>query len=139
MKLKLFTIVVLLLILSGMVPGSGLDAFEIEPQTSAAGIQYISGGIGAGERQDLEKMMDGYNPKVVLTEGSGYYLSKCRVIILKSTSHIMVDTVTKGPWLMARLDPGRYQIKALHRGIRQGASVDVDPAGTQEVILNWNR
>jgi len=108
-----------------------------EPQTSMAGIQFISGGIGITERQVLEQMADKYTLKVVLAGKDGHYLSRCDVEIIGADGTKIVSTTTDGPWLLGDLEPGIYRIKAQHDNVWKTQNAKVTAGRLQQVIFNW--
>jgi hypothetical protein len=108
-----------------------------EPQTSMAGIQFISGGIGITERQILEQMSDKFTLKIVLAGKDGHYLSRCDVEIIRADGTKTVSTTTEGPWLLADLEPGSYRVKAQHDNTWKTRNVTVTADTLQQVIFNW--
>ena len=72
MKKMLFLIIVGLFFSTGAQAGDH-KVYQSAPetQTSMAGIQFVSGGIGITERQILEKMADNYTLKVILARKDG--------------------------------------------------------------------
>jgi hypothetical protein len=108
-----------------------------EPRTSMEGIQFITGGVGIEARQILDRMADDYTLKVILATDTGHYLSGCDVKITRADGTEMLSTTTDGPWLLADLEPGSYQVKARNDGIWQSWDITVSPDKLQQLVLNW--
>lgn len=79
-------------------------------------VEYMTGGVGIGERQAMEEMAKGYNLKVVFAKVQGNYLADIPVTIMKPTGEKVLETVANGPWLFAKLPPGQYTVKAIYNG-----------------------
>lgn len=137
-KKMLFLIVVGLFFSTGALAGDH-TVYQSAPesQTSMAGIQFISGGIGITERQVLEQKADKYTLKVVMAGKDGHYLSRCDVEIIRADGTKIVSTTTDGPWLLAALEPGSYRIKAHHDNTWKTRNATVSAGTLQQVIFNW--
>jgi hypothetical protein len=79
-------------------------------------VEYMTGGVGIGERQAMEEMAKGYNLKVVFAKVQGNDLADIPVTIMKPTGEKVLETVANGPWLFAKLPPGQYTVKAIYNG-----------------------
>lgn len=78
----------------------------------AHGASYVSGGVGYGERAELQQMQHRFNVRVVFALTAGNYLADVHVRILNHRGNEVLTTVTHGPILLAKLPPGRYTIEA---------------------------
>ncbi|MEX1300808.1 MAG: hypothetical protein AB1Z16_01490 [Desulfotignum sp.] len=137
-KKILFVIVVGLFWSSGVLAGNfPVYQWAPESQTSMHGIHFISGGIGITERQVLDQMAGKYSLKVVLAAKDGHYLSRCYMEIIRADGTKILSTSTDGPWLLADLEPGRYQVKAQYDNTWKNQSVTVSADSLHEVIFNW--
>lgn len=92
-------------------------ASAAQPGTTAAGIAYVSGGIGQGERLSLETEKNKYRFWLrTAAKKSGAYLSGVRVQIVDSQAKSSVlDHTMDGPWLFVALPPGHYEVTATYR------------------------
>jgi hypothetical protein len=104
---------------------------------SLEGIQFVTGGIGIGERKILDRMADDYSLKVIFAMHDGHYLSQCQVEIIRSDGRKMLSAKTEGPWLLADLEPGSYLVKAQHDNTWKRQNVTVSADTLQQVIFNW--
>lgn len=76
------------------------------------GIRYVSGGIGEGERDELNALSNQFNLRLLFAmQGSGNYLADIRVNILDSRGEAALSTESNGPWFFAQLPPGTYTIE----------------------------
>jgi hypothetical protein len=94
-----------------------LPAAALERGSSESGATWTSGGIGMSEREQM--LATGERHRLWLTTAarrSGAYLSGAQVRILDVASRAPVLAVTMdGPWLLATLPDGRYEIEASWR------------------------
>jgi hypothetical protein len=60
-------------------------------------------------------MLPDFNLKVITAaQGSGAFLAGVRLLVLDAHGAKVLETTLDGPWLMGRLDPGRYELQATH-------------------------
>jgi hypothetical protein len=111
-------------------PGAGLTS-----QTSG-GIRYLAGGVSEEERDAIREQANGYNLWIWLARsGSGYFLADVKVSIVDARGQPVLDTVTNGPWLLARVPPGRYTIRTDQSDA--ATTVSVGAAGHTVEVLRF--
>lgn len=82
----------------------------IKPQTQGE-VTFISGGVGIDEQNALQAMQADYNLNLLFSvKETGEYLSDVKVRIADSSGNTVLETVSDGPMLFAKLKPGRYKI-----------------------------
>lgn len=82
----------------------------IKPQTQG-GVTFVSGGVGDDEQKALQAIRADYNVSLLFSvKGTGEYLSDVKVIITDASGHTVLETVSDGPMLFAKLKPGRYTV-----------------------------
>lgn len=100
----------------------------ITPQTSASGIQYVTGGIGDGQQQALKAMQSQYNLRLTFArKGGGNYLADVKVSVTGKGASF--EGVAQGPMLFVKLPPGAYQVTAEYGGQRQSQAVTLGAQG----------
>jgi hypothetical protein len=70
-------------------------------------------------------------------EGHEILLSDVHVTIANAVEGKVLDAVSNGPYLLASLPAGRYDVAASHEGRMQYASVVVRSAEARSVSLYW--
>ena len=50
----------------------------------------------------------------------------------------MLDAVASGPFLLAKLPAGTYQIEADHVGVVKRQTVDIRPGKHQRIVFVWS-
>lgn len=105
------------------------------PQTSG-GVQWLTGGVTLEERDAIREQASDYNLWIWLARtGSGYFLADVRVSVEDAAGRPVLDTVTDGPWLLARLPPGRYTIRTDQSDAV--TPVTVGPSGQAVAVLRF--
>ncbi|CAN5295395.1 hypothetical protein BH10PSE18_BH10PSE18_25230 [soil metagenome] len=104
------------------------------PIRMAHGIEYMSGGIGSDESKLMETVSPRWAATLEFTVKDGKaadFASDVRVTVRDSGGNAVLDQVTSnGPFLLARLDPGRYEVEATLGGqtLKQPLTVMVGAA-----------
>ena len=80
-----------------------------------------NGGVGVDERADAPSS----GTKLVFFVKGGSYLANVKVTVKDQGGNTVVDTVTKGPWLILDLPEGKYRVRAEVDGQAQGGMLEV--------------
>jgi nucleotide-binding universal stress UspA family protein len=85
-------------------------------ETTPSGVALLSGGITVGDRVAMHAERDRYSLWIAtVAKPSGAYLSDARLRLLDAKSRaVVLELVMQGPWLMANLRPGRYELEATY-------------------------
>lgn len=104
---------------------------------TVSGVSYVSGGVGTASIDRLNTVASGFNLKLVFASKSGAYLADVRVKIADSTGRTLLDVPSEGPWFLAKLPTGNYQIIATFAGnaVRQHVSIGTEKLRT--VDFRW--
>ncbi len=102
-------------------------------------VDYLSGGVGLGEREALAARAKEFNLKVVTAaERSGAYLAEVRMKVIDTRdAKVVLDTTMKGPWLFAQLPAGNYTLEATYGGKTVTKTVAIPDAGQREAYFYW--
>jgi hypothetical protein len=109
---------------------------------SDRGIRYVSGGVGEGERAELEALSHQFNLRLLFAmQGSGEYLSAVRVNILDPRGETVLTAESKGPWFFAQLAPGDYTVEASIPGPAQQQpqrqKTHIEGSGQSRLDFRW--
>lgn len=96
----------------------------------------VSGGFGKSQRDAMRALEDEFNLKLVFALESGQYLGDVGVIITRSGEPVL-DVISKGPWFMADLPEGAYNVTATYEGISNTMSVTVGEQMTTRT-MKWD-
>ncbi len=129
-------------LLAGIVIGSILlvplaNAKDEEVVRAPSGITYVTGGVGMDATERMKAMEKDFNLKLVFADKTGSYLSAVKVAIVDATGRVVLETITEGPLLMARLIAGSYQIDATFAGQMERQKVTVGTNKLSTLDFRW--
>lgn len=110
------------------------------PQTRGE-VTWLSGGVGRDEARAFQREASRYPLEVVFVQKSGKrdeYLANVPVTIRDAKHHVVLDGVAQGPYLLARLPAGDYEVSARWESWHFGRHVKVG-AGHQRVVFEWKK
>jgi hypothetical protein len=102
-------------------------------------VTFVSGGIGFCESQEMRRISHEYQLELLFLEKTTSresFLAGVPVQITDSKGSLAVDTITKGPLLLAKMPAGRYVITATYDGIVKTHHLRIDNMH-QRVVFSW--
>ena len=109
----------------------------LEPQRQN-GVTWVSGGVGQQELEQIRQMQDLYNLRLLFAmQGTGEFLAGIPVTIADAHGATLVSTNSEGPYLFAKLRPGRYKITAEHEGRVLTKNISVPASGAASQSFYW--
>lgn len=116
---------------------SGVSARSEEVVTAPSGVTYVSGGAGTEAVDRLRSMEPEFNLKLVFALNNGEYLADVKVQVVDAANRVVLDTSTEGPWLLARLPAGSYQVNASYRRSIEHRAITVGPGSLKTLDFRW--
>ena len=108
-----------------------------EPVVQQAGnVSFVTGGVGLEERATLSQQTADFNLKVVNAVPGRPFVADVNIAVVDSRGQEVLRTTSDGPWLLAKLPPGRYTIKASDGSRTQTRNVQLGQS-QREVMLRW--
>ncbi|MBN3503193.1 carboxypeptidase regulatory-like domain-containing protein [Burkholderia cenocepacia] len=101
------------------------------------GVAYITGGIGQDEVAAFRDVASRYNLRITFASNAGQYLADIDVTLSSGKSKLL-DVHTSGPFLFARVPPGRYTVSAHDRAVQEVRRVVVPARGAVDVRFYWH-
>lgn len=119
--------------------GPGWSSPERLMVHSDRGIRHVSGGVGEGERAELDALSNQFNLRLLFAmQGSGEYLSAVRVTILDARGGTVLTAESKGPWFFAQLVPGDYTVEAgVPEAQPQRQAAHIERSGQSRLDFRW--
>ena len=100
------------------------------------GIRYVSGGVGEGERAELNALSSRFNLRLLFAmQGSGSYVADVRVKVRDGRGELALVAESKGPWFLAELPSGTYTVEAEALGGSQRQTARI--GGGRQTRLNF--
>jgi hypothetical protein len=96
------------------------------PQVQTQGdISYTSGGVGQDESQALRREAPHWPLALQFTGPGSDYVADVHVTITKSGGATVLDTTSRGPYMLVKLPAGHYTVRAQYKDATQTKSVNV--------------
>lgn len=115
----------------GLIAGS--DASRVQADVSA-----VAGGVGINARNMLSSQgAPEHNVKMVFSLTTGNYLADVHVQVTDRSGNTVVDGVSDGPWLYAKLPPGSYTARATYNGHTVTQRFSVGRSGQRVAHMRW--
>ncbi|MDD4904663.1 MAG: carboxypeptidase-like regulatory domain-containing protein [Methylobacter tundripaludum] len=107
----------------------------IKPQSQGE-VTFVSGGVGVDEQNAMQTMRADFNLHLLFSvKGTGEYVSDVTVRIADSSGNVLLESVSDGPMLFAKLKPGRYIVTVDRDG--QAIRKTVKVGGPQRTSLSF--
>lgn len=114
-------------------------AADLVRGTSAQGVAFVDGGIGRAEVEALQAERARYSLRVLTAaRGSGAYLAGVRLQIRDARGQVVLAREMEGPWLLADLPEGRYEIAAVFGWQTRSAAVALHAGEHRQVDLYFD-
>lgn len=124
--------VVALLLVTAVLPSAAVEVHRVRD------VYWVSGGVSADERGEMVMALPDRNLKLLTAaEKSGAFLAAAQVVVRDAGGRTILDVSLDGPLLLARLQPGRYELVATYGGRAQTRSFTVPVTGRREIFLYW--
>lgn len=122
--------VALSLVLVALWPGAGAAG-------EAEGVPHLSGGVGDEELAALRARKAEFNVQLLFAEkGSGSYVAGVKLDI-RNAGGAVLALDSAGPFVLAKLVPGRYWITAESGGKVQSRQFDVRKGQSRSANFYW--
>jgi len=119
-------------------PAGTVQSAQNEIMTSGQ-VTFASGGVGEDSLQRMEALSKDFNLKVIFALKAGNYVSDVAVVISDARGAKVLETVSEGPWFLAKLPPGKYQFTATYESESFTRTTTIPATGQRELIFRWNR
>jgi hypothetical protein len=101
------------------------------------GAFFVSGGAGEEERAQLTAIERDANLKIVFAQRQGPFVADIDVSIADARGHVVLKTASAGPWLIARLPPGKYSVKVSDGSRTQAKQTWLRERGVRTLHFYW--
>ena len=132
------TAYVALAALIGLAWVAPVNAMPDQIVMASPGVTYVSGGAGTEAVDRLRAMEKDFNLKLVFALSNGEYLADVNVSVVDAANHVVLDTSSEGPWLLAKLPPGKYQVNANYRGKAERREVAIASTTLRTLDFRWS-
>ena len=102
------------------------------------GEAFISGGIGAGERETLKNERTKYGLFVQTAAKAGPFLADVDIRITDKAGNPVLATRLDGPWLLVNLKLGEYKVTANYGGKSIEKWTRIHPGDRHEMVFYFD-
>jgi hypothetical protein len=108
------------------------------PQTQTQGdVSFVSGGVGLDESTALRSAQRQWPLSLRFTGPASEYLADVHVQLVDGQGATVLDTTSKGPYMLVRVRPGRYTVHVSHAGVDKSQTVTVRGNGSARAAFAW--
>ena len=100
-------------------------------------VPYVSGGIGEEELEVIRLVRDDFNVRLTFADNTGAYVSAVHVVISNAHGKPVLEVHDAGPFLLARLPAGHYQVQAVYAGHTLTQNTDLRANRRVERVFRW--
>ncbi len=122
----------------GLTVGSANLVFaQVQSQTYES-VQYITGGIGNAEQNEMKASEKDYNLHMTFSAVKDQaFLSDVAVQIVDKDNKKIFDAPNTGPYLNVKLPDGKYELTATYKGETRKHAFTLSNGGTEKAVLRW--
>ncbi len=117
-----------------------LRAQTLPPAQQYGQVSYVTGGFGQDESEAFKAAMGQYALALTLSsraDGHAAYIADVQVVLRDAQDATVLNVTAQGPFLLARLEPGRYRLFATYLGRTLSRELTVRQGATTRIDLNW--
>lgn len=123
-------------VIETVTPGSHLPVMKTWGEVS-----YLTGGIGSDESRAIRAELGKHPLSITLaarSEGKDVFVAAVPVVIRDAGGKVILEVTSEGPYLLADLPPGRYQVTAIYRGEEKRAQAEVAAGKPARLTFVWH-
>ncbi|HKT98689.1 MAG TPA: carboxypeptidase regulatory-like domain-containing protein [Paraburkholderia sp.] len=117
---------------AGNTNGGGMP--QVQQQR---GVEFVSGGVGLDESKALQAARSQWPLSLRFTDRNAEFLADVHVQIVDANGASVLDTTSRGPYMLVRVRPGRYTVHVSHDGINKTSAVTVGSNGSARASFVW--
>lgn len=128
---------------AGLLLGSAAQAQSdaaLPPVQKSGAVEYLSGGIGLDESAAIKSASRHWPLSLVFSvqaAGKAEFASDVKLEIRDAKGAAVLETTASGPFLLAKLPPGSYSLRATLAGKTLERKVQVKAGCSAQVELVW--
>lgn len=122
--------------------GSAAWAAVLPPVRAQGAVKYLSGGIGIDESRAISREAGRWPMTLEFAardKARHEYVADVKVRVRDARGHTVLDTMSDGPFLLARLGPGRYRVNATYEGRTLTHRIDVKAGMPVRQVFVWSK
>lgn len=118
--------------------GAAFAQSGLPPIRTFGGVSYVTGGIGLDESTAIKAAEKDFALSLLFAQNKrGEYLSDVKVSIKDKAGKTVLEAVSDGPMLLARLPAGVYKVSAAHEGTVMVKTMRIESKGVARAAFVW--
>jgi hypothetical protein len=118
--------------------GTALTAGDLPPIRTFGSVSYVTGGIGLDESDAIKAAEKDFSLSLLFAQTRrGEFVSDVKVNIKDKAGKTVLEALSDGPMLLARLPAGAYTVSADYDGKTLVRKVNVDAKGVARAGFVW--
>lgn len=116
------------------------DSNVAPSQGGQGNVSFITGGVGDDEAAAMKSAAAGYPLELQFVQRAqprDEFLADVKVRITDRSRNVVLDAVATGPYFLAKLPAGNYQIEADHSGVVKRHNVEVRSGKHARAVFVW--
>jgi hypothetical protein len=121
-------------------PALSADSAALLAQDVQGNISYVTGGVGEDEATTFKRAAAGFPLELQFVQKAtprDEFLADVKVTIRDRSGNVLLDAVSDGPFLLAKLPAGTYRIEADHAGVVKRHTVDIRAGKHERAVFVW--
>jgi hypothetical protein len=131
------TLVAGTLAVSTVLGPASLFAQQLPVEQRQGEVAYVTGGITSDEAAAFRAASPNYTLALEMSQPSREQVSDIVVSITDRGGGEVLRTQADGPFVLAKLPPGDYDIRADNAGDVRSQAVNITPGQNRHVLLRW--
>ncbi len=122
------------------MPAVGATVNHLPAEHKRGDVTYVMGGVGLPEADALRHAARHYPLELeflLKAKPKDEYLSAVKVRIHDAHDKQVLDVTADGPFLLARMPPGKYVISAEHAGKIERRNIELTAKEHRRVVFEW--
>ena len=122
------------------MPAFGADRTALPAEITQGSVRYVSGGVGEKSAAAFKQAASNYPLELLFAQKASpndVYLAGVKVTVRDRAGKVVLDAVSEGPYLLAVMPAGKYQIEAVNEGVAKTQAVEIASGKHQRVVMVW--
>ncbi len=114
---------------AGSASAQTTDDSALPAAAQQGDVQFLSGGVGQDESKAIKKAAAHWPLSLEFIGGDKNFVSDVAVTISDAKGTHLLETSAQGPYMLVRIKPGHYTVRASYAGHDVSRAVDVGAQG----------
>jgi hypothetical protein len=114
-----------------------LDGGGLPQELHQGDLTFVTGGVGLDESQALREAAPHWPLAMRFTGSGSDYLADVHVRIADAGGAVVLQADSRGPYMLVKLHPGRYNVTASYEGHDQTRALTLKRGSHEKLDFSW--